>query len=183
MRAFRFLIVASLCFLLLPGCILSKKLIGETPAECTVAEYAGTWVDSEGERLNVEVINAADGHIRSTKLVQSHEKPTDYFFRKCGDYMIVNLKEGKESPYIVLLAKKSENKLELFIPNTEAFARLIKQGTIKGEIKKDENGNLAYCNIEGIEEPELKKILNGEYGNDLFRWKHPGVYTRVKASE
>jgi len=27
----------------------------------------------------------------------------------------------------------------------------------------------------------LKKILAGDYGDDMFRWKHPGTYTRVKA--
>ncbi len=186
------------------GSVRCKQLIGKEPVDLSGEggrDLNGEWDDGDGGvGGRIKVINAAKGEIlwfEPKQEGQKQEKPIKMFIRSTGDYTFLNVEPDENGERRWWLLGGDENVIILWMPDAEAFRKLIAEGKIKGKNDpepkpKQSNGSdgkkdeVPYFPADQpgavIDDPKgewVEKLVEGEFGVP-FHWKEPLILRKKK---
>jgi hypothetical protein len=168
------------------GCraVRSERPVGLQPVDLTAeqAEWAGTWLTSDGESMMIEVTNAAQGEIRVShwedKDGARRLRQVPGSVRATGKTRLINLVDPDADAGTPkhLWARVSRHNRELLAwpADAERVAERVKAGDLPGTAKGESDVHL------GPLTDAQQELLAGEKGTSLFRWDQPVVLFRAK---
>lgn len=175
-------LLAGVLALALAGCdyVSSEKPFGRAPLRAEPGEWAGTWLNEDGA-LTVRVIDAAKGHLEvgwieagsgglSLELIEAHLRE----FEGDAYASITGLDEDEEVPgYLWVRLSREGERLVLWLPEAESFARLVEEGVLAGRL---EDGGVV---LGALDDRQLA-LVGADDGGELFSWREPMVLLRVR---
>lgn len=181
-----------LCLLALPllltstGCraVRSERPVGLQPVDLTSeqAEWAGTWLNADGESMMIEVTNAAQGEIRVSHWEDKdgarrlHQIPGSV--RATGETRVINLvdpdAEAGKPRYLWARVSRRNRELLAWPPDAARVAARVKAGELPGTAEGEGDVHL------GPLTDAQQEFLAGEKGATLFLWDQPVVMFRAK---
>lgn len=177
--------------------IRSKQLVGAEPVNLAGLkekgwDIAGRWTDSDGNTVEITVIDAKKGVVQYAPLKQGDSAPTQWMLRQSGDYYFANIWDEKSKESRWLMLGGNGNQIFAWEADREAFRKLIAEGKIKGANDPEPKADAPprkHKQAPGavIDDPKgewVNKMIAGEFGV-LVDWRHPRVLTRAatKAGE
>jgi hypothetical protein len=180
----------------------SRQIVGSEPVNPDITN-GSSWVNSDGDVTTVTFDDKEPGNLRLTSKDEDSDEMIGYL-RKSGDWLFLNLEsssseDGQDKRWLWCVAKLSDDGKTVFfwMPNTEGFAKLVREGRVKGtvaiaesEVKmvlpSDETKkNVASLPSVTIDDPEgswVEDLVSGKLGVPI-NWQSPILWRRVEANE
>ena len=180
--------ITQLCFLAvclaLVSCaeVVSKNIVGDTPAKLDPKKWNGAWSTEEGESIHARVKDAGKGLLEVAWLEVSDNaiemKKLDVHIREAGGWLWASYKEEGKQDYVIARIGEPDKNLLAWSLKFEPLAALVKSGKLKGEVLKDDKGNdTKTLRIDGLHDIELEQIREGKWG-EVFKWDKPDLNVR-----
>ena len=161
----RFLGIA-LVLLILSACqsVIVDEPIGEIPCVLDPEEWEGAWL-LDHEIMMVDVLDAENGVLRISGIEKGQDgdlrvETMTIYVRDGGAWLLGSMgdPEGEDPGYLWAAAKRQDDQLILFEPDSLKFRALVEEGILPGWL----DGNDVHL---GPLEPEhVALILSGEHG-------------------
>lgn len=191
-----FSIVISAC-----SVVASKQVVGSHPV-VNDAEMISHWMNSDGDVVSVSLDQEDPGRLHLTSESGEFENTLCYL-RGTGDWVFFNLSwdpdDGEERGWIWWVVKilNDGEKVLLWRPNTEQFAKLVRDGKVTGTVEEQKADEKVVERPDGTKEtvnvfPRLTVIIDdpeGKWVDDLVTgklgvpidWQDPILWSRVDA--
>jgi hypothetical protein len=193
-------LVAALGLAFFPSCsqVTVTEPFGTKPAELEPGDWNGVWRMDDGNRGRITVSKDQPGEFVFSEVPDPKDKPKEpgeesedltMAVREVdGDFFFTVIAEGDkkagpehEGGLTWGRIVRMDNTLVVWLPDVDAFAPLVKNGTVPGEDKrkKDEkSGSLSGSIVLGkLDEAQMNAIAKGTHGV-LFGWDEPIVMVR-----
>ncbi len=171
----------AILYFLLAACagVTSTSPVGDEPVDVT--GLIGVWTLGS-QVIYVTDKDAAHGILTLTEVFFNGKKKQpdiavfSLHIHRSGETLFASIDEGgsayRDFPFALLKVDPKTNfentkHATLSIPNEKAFARLVKSGTLQGEVSKKKNGEVEKVIIEGITAKEAA-VLGQLSNRDLF---------------
>jgi hypothetical protein len=168
--------------LLVSGCstVFVRAPIGDKPHALDPAEWAGTWLTTDGKAVLVSVPDRAQGVLQLAGLEgDEHDlklkKYTVYLTESAG-WLFANLKGDSPETVGRFLwgrLKREDDHVMIWAPDVAAFEALVRDGKLKG--KTPDSGDVE---LEPMPTEMLAALASGTLGVP-FDWDEPFVLRRV----
>lgn len=168
--------------------VVSKNLIGSTPAELDSEEWEGTWMTPDKHVVHLRVKDSAKGVLEAAYIEEKNDKfvmeSHELLVRKHGDWLWVNMKEGDDGTFLFgRITEPDDDQILAWSANPPGFADAVRSGKLKGELMKNPDGKESgSVRIEGLNDANLDAIQRGEI-KDAFAWEHPLVLIKLTSEK
>lgn len=168
--------------------VVSKKAIGDTPAELKSEDWEGAWMTPDKHVVHLRVKDAAKGVLEAAYIEEKNEKfvmeTHELLLRKEGEWLWANMKEGDEGTYLFgRITEPDDEQILAWWANPPGFADAVRRGRLKGELMKNPEGKESgSVLLGGLTKADMQAIERGEI-KDAFAWDHPLVLMRLTSDK
>lgn len=171
--------------LALGGChdVLSHGPMGESAVVLVPEEWDGVWSSVDGEFAVFQVVEPERTSIRAWFLERDSTgaptlEPATLLARESGGWLFLSMLKSSEEPsgrseYYWVRAKKEDDTLIFWIPDTKKFETLVAEGIFPGDT---ESSDVRLGELESSH----YAILTSEGRGVLFHWDMPLIFTRKR---
>ncbi|MEN8165774.1 MAG: hypothetical protein ABFS37_16715 [Acidobacteriota bacterium] len=172
---------ATLALCTVIGCstVTSVNPIGRPLVTDLSAELTGTWMGAEGNQLQIHCDSAGD----LTYAVTEWKEDQGAFVLETGDGLLTSIGDrvffndledqaGEPSKYSFLLLRVMDGQLIVWLPNVDAFRKLVEEKVLVGDIEEDSQASNVV--LTGSSE-EIAKTLETLDLAELFDWSEPAI--------
>lgn len=171
--------------LILCGCVsvTSRQPVGETPVALDARLWNGAWSDDDEVVVHFRVKDATNGvlEVGVVELSDSGMKFNQFAVqvRKTGDWLWASFKDQGETEYTFVRISEPDRHLLVWGPDPAAFVKRVRAGTVKGELKRDEQGKeTGSVIIDELTAAHIRALEAGDW-KDAFDLGKPGVLRRI----
>ena len=173
------LITLSFVLMLGTACstVYSPEPMGSAPLHLDESgmEWAGNWIDDQGDAYLVSVTDASEGILKVSWLEEDDDnvemKVQRMHLRKSGDWSFISMGHGDPPKHYSWARIKTEKRqVILWIPDTTGFKALVEQGKLPGSVDGDD----VY--LENLNAEHMELIMSGDHM--LLDWETPFVFRR-----
>ena len=177
-------LVSIALLLALGGChdVLSSRPMGESEAALVPEEWDGVWSTPDEEFAVFRVVEPERTSIRAWFLERGSTgeptlEPATLLARESGPWLFLSmLKPSEESSappeYYWVRAKKEDDTLILWIPDSDKFEKLVAEGVFPGST---ESTDVRLGELDASH----YAILTSEERGVLLHWDLPMIFTRT----
>ena len=168
--------------------VVSKKPIGETPAELKPEAWQGTWMTPDKHVVHLRVKDAAKGILEAAWVEEKNEKfvmeSHELLVRKHGEWLWANMHEGDDGTYLFgRITEPDDDQILSWGANPPGFADAVRSGKLKGELMKNPEGKESgSVLLEGLSDADMQAIERGDF-KGAFNWEHPLVLVKLSAEK
>ncbi|MFZ4764886.1 MAG: hypothetical protein ACOYMN_08010 [Roseimicrobium sp.] len=174
------------CLLALASCanVVSKKAVGDTPAELKAEDWEGTWMTPDKHVVHLRVKDAAKGELEAAWVEEKDEKfvmeTHELLIRKHGEWLWANM-QGDDGMFLFgRITEADDDRILAWGAHPPGFAEAVRSGKFRGELLKNADGKeTGSVRLEALSDADLQALERGEI-KDAFAWDHPLVLVRLR---
>jgi hypothetical protein len=178
-------LVSIALLLALGGChdVLSSRPMGETEVALVPEEWDGVWFTPDDEFAVFRVVEPERTSIEAWFLERDSDgtptlEPATLLARESGAWLFLSMLKASEEPpgppeYYWVRAKKDDDTLILWIPDSGKFEKLVAEGVFPGSA---ESSDVRLGELDASH----YAILTSEERGVLFHWDWPLILTRSR---